>query len=983
MKKPARVFPNLQLKQARMRQGWSQEYVAQAVGTDAFTVSRWERGITMPSPHFRPKISALFGMSALELGLVPLATEETPLVPSSPQELFAYVQPAILDPAIPPLPAGEGGLVGRDELLRQLKQRLLGGKRQLALSALNGLPGVGKTALATALAHDADLQKHFSAGVLWAGLGRQPDVLGLLSRWGTLLGSAPLDVAQRSRPEAWAASIHATIGQRPFLLVIDDAWEMADALALQVGGPCCAHLITTRFPEIARRCALDNVTVVRELDDPDGRLLLMRLAPDAVQTEPQEAQALVKAVGGLPLALTLLGHYLRAHAHSQPRRIRAALERLRSADERLRLAEPQTLIGSHPSLEAGTQLSLQAVIGLSDQHISPDAQATLRALAIFPPKPNTFAEEAAVEISALPVETLDELTDAGLLESCGPARYTLHQTIADYAGASPREPGIARRLVTCFVAYVTAHAGDFAALDLESANILAALTTAYEEAMQAELLQGVNACAPFLITRGLYAVAETLLEQAQAAARALGDGQGEVMTLLHLGRIAEQRSHYTRAQSIWQTALELAREQGDVRSSAFALRELGELARIQGQPELAHQSLTAALEALTRAEDQQLRAGTLRTLGNLLGEQGQPEQARQLYMEAVDISRRLGDQRELAPALANLGVLAREQGLHEQAREFYEEALGIFRVLGDLNSASSVLMNLGNLARHQGQTGQAHLFYQEALALSRQGENRRVSTFILLNLASLTGDQGHFEQARQIFAEIIPIFQEFQDRRNLALAYQALGEVERDARHGGAAREHLDRALALFSELRDQRQIGLTRRMLGALAVQEGSYAEAHTLLNAALALLEQVGDQREVAQTLQEMGALARREGRLAEAHAFFSQALTTMRQLRDRRYAAHTLSEMGQLALLEGSHDEALRALLGAGVGMSLMHSCELPALQALLAQVRVNLGESAFLAGAARIARSTPELAYGVSQATWRASLERLLADKATSH
>ena len=70
MKKSVKTTPNLQLKRTRELQGWSQEHVGQAVGTDAFTVSRWERGVTMPSPHFRQKLCTLFGLSAAELGLV-------------------------------------------------------------------------------------------------------------------------------------------------------------------------------------------------------------------------------------------------------------------------------------------------------------------------------------------------------------------------------------------------------------------------------------------------------------------------------------------------------------------------------------------------------------------------------------------------------------------------------------------------------------------------------------------------------------------------------------------------------------------------------------------------------------------------------------------------------------------------------------------------------------------------------------------------
>ena len=372
--------------------------MAREVGTDAFTVSRWERGVTVPSPHFRQQLCALFGLSVAELGLVPTETEETvSQAPSQSVEMaspLSLIQTPILDPAIPPALSQDHGLIGRADLLHHLKSRLLNGNL-VALAAINGLPGVGKTALATALAHDEEVLAHFADGVLWAGLGYEPDVLGLLSHWGTLLHCEPADPTQRSRPQAWATRIHAAIGQRRMLLVIDDAWEITQALAFQVGGPNCAHLVTTRFPEIARRFAAEGTTVVRELDDTDGRMLLMRLAPEVVQAEPIEAQALVTAVGGLPLALTLLGNFLRAQAHSgQPRRLRAALQRLRNADERLRLNEPQPLVGGHPSLSAGAPLSLQVVIEMSDQQVSEEAGTALRALAVFPPKPNTFAEEA-------------------------------------------------------------------------------------------------------------------------------------------------------------------------------------------------------------------------------------------------------------------------------------------------------------------------------------------------------------------------------------------------------------------------------------------------------------------------------------------------------------------------------------------------------------------------------------------------------------
>ncbi|MGH8060042.1 MAG: NB-ARC domain-containing protein, partial [Candidatus Entotheonellia bacterium] len=243
-------------------------------------------------------------------------------------------------------------LVGRDDLLRDLKQRLFAGG-SLALCALNGLPGVGKTALAVDLANDREALGHFYDGVLWAGLGRKADVLSHLGAWGVALGIPSGEIAKLTSVEDRAKVIHAAIGMRRMLLVADDAWQVEAALACKLGGPNCAHLVTTRLPEVALRFAGGETTVVHELNEDDGLTLLARLASEVVEAEPNEARELVRAVGGLPLALILMGNYLRVQMHSgQPRRLRTALDRLRRTEERLRLAQPQVPLEHHPSLPA-------------------------------------------------------------------------------------------------------------------------------------------------------------------------------------------------------------------------------------------------------------------------------------------------------------------------------------------------------------------------------------------------------------------------------------------------------------------------------------------------------------------------------------------------------------------------------------------------------------------------------------------------------
>src|SRR5947209_15392380 len=62
--------PNERLRHARSLQGWSQAKLAEEVGTSFEIVSRWERGITIPSSYFRVRLCVALGTTAEELGLI-------------------------------------------------------------------------------------------------------------------------------------------------------------------------------------------------------------------------------------------------------------------------------------------------------------------------------------------------------------------------------------------------------------------------------------------------------------------------------------------------------------------------------------------------------------------------------------------------------------------------------------------------------------------------------------------------------------------------------------------------------------------------------------------------------------------------------------------------------------------------------------------------------------------------------------------------
>lgn len=71
--------PNKKLIRQRELKGWSQEKLAEVVGTTAKIVGRWERGESKPTPLYRMRLIKIFHMDAEKLGLI----EEEPFLPAA------------------------------------------------------------------------------------------------------------------------------------------------------------------------------------------------------------------------------------------------------------------------------------------------------------------------------------------------------------------------------------------------------------------------------------------------------------------------------------------------------------------------------------------------------------------------------------------------------------------------------------------------------------------------------------------------------------------------------------------------------------------------------------------------------------------------------------------------------------------------------------------------------------------------------------
>lgn len=755
--KDTRKVPNERLKHERERRCWSQSEVAARIKTDAFTVSRWESGITFPSITFRRRLCKLFDKSAEELGLLPPEEQSDEKHPTiTPLNRGARFDQSMLhDPAIPsPLPRTVG-LVGRHEMVDHLCQQL----HANASVALHGLPGSGKTAIVVELAHDSRILDTFQDGILWVGLGREVNPIGLLGHWGTLLKVASSATTAAATTQAWITAIHEAIGLRRMLIIIDDAWDIQAALTFKLGGVNCAYLLTTRFPGIASQFADDNESIitVRELSEEDSVTLLARLAPQVTTAKSEAALELARSAGGLPLALTLIGKYLRAQSYSgQPRRLRMAIERLRHADERLLLAEPQALL----ERSASTPHSLRAVIEISEQRLDAKLRAFLRALSIFPPKPNTFSEEAAIAVGAMNVEMLDLLTDSGLLEGSSPGRYTLHQTIADYTRLHPIEPAVAERFVSFFVSLVATHQNEYECLEPELQNILAALSAAHTLSAPEVAISAIIRCAAFLEAKRLFPFAEIHLNYALALARSQENKGHEAPILLHLGRMAELRGDLIQAEQCYEESLSVAR-QFDLRATICAiLAHLGEVMISRGNYAKAEDYLKEGMRIAHALDDQQHMMLLLKNLGETAESRGAYAQASELYQQGLALARQLQNWEITGALLQNLGAKTIREGNEALGEQYLQEGLGYARRIGHQQRISGLLINLGNLAMLRQQYAQAEDFYQETLHIARKIEHKLRAGSVLQNLGELETLRGNYDLAARYLQESLETAQQ-------------------------------------------------------------------------------------------------------------------------------------------------------------------------------------------------------------------------------
>jgi transcriptional regulator with XRE-family HTH domain len=869
VKKAAQATPNHLLRRARLERGWTQQVVAERIGApNDMMVTRWERGTAFPSAYYIERLCLLFEQKASDLGLIkaseaapPAADLDSAPAPTSQQSApVAPVPPPdaalLLDPAIPQVTRNSFRIVGRASLFQQVQQALteVGGENTVAL---HGLPGVGKTTLAALLAADPAIQDSFPGGILWAGLGPTPNLQGILSRWATLLG-VPLPQGDRTlKPEALIQELRLAIGHRRMLLVIDDAWTDQEAMTLRVGGNQCMHLLTTRLPQVAFAFAPNTHLPIPELDALTGAELLAHYVPALVEAHPQAINDLVSAAGGLPLALTLLGHYLAAQALSgQPRRLQTALERLQQSQHRLHISMPVADSERSPALPLHTPLSLHTAIAISTQLLDPEAYRVFGALSVFPAKPASFSEEAAQAVTQCSLETLDTLWDRGLLESSRPARYTLHQTVREYAQEQQPDDAGKRRFVAYMAGYLHTHQRDYEALEQEVPAITEALELAHTLQLHQGLLAALHAWMPFVNARSYHQMAEPYLwygwqaakglagakEQATAASNlaytlcrlgkaeqgkelaerglalteALGEPQVRSSLLQILGNIADHEGDGARAEAYYYEGLQLARQTQDTLLVCRLLASYGTKLIDRGQFTPGRLLFEEALQQARAHQHLEQQSDLLCRLGVFWARQGNATEAERYDLEAVQIAQRLGQRELLCILFNNLGDLAFDRGAFAQATTYCQEGEELARQIQQPFALTSLLITQGKCLTVQHEYVQAQLVLQEAVALARQSQLAEKLCVALCYLGKAIGYVEGYDSAIGYFHTSLALAQQISTPGLLSKVLTGWGEIELFHGHFEAARAHFQDVLA--REAKQQTELEMQAHSLYGMA---------------------------------------------------------------------------------------------------------------------------------------------------------------------
>ncbi|MFG1946246.1 BTAD domain-containing putative transcriptional regulator [Nonomuraea sp. NPDC048826] len=708
---------------------------------------------------------------------------------------------------------------GRADLTDRLETllRTAGTATAVVVAAVAGQAGVGKTALATHVAHR--VSEAFPDGQLHVDLGgggqdRPAEPAEVLARFLRALGAhgqeIPPGLAER------AEQYRSAVAGLRMLVVLDNAVDEAQLRPLLPGAPGCAVLITSR----SRLAGLPGMVLVElgVLESGQAVDLLARIVgAGRVGAEADAAHELARLCGHLPLALRIAG----ARLATRPDWPVAELVR-RLADERRRLDE----------LTYG-DLEVRAGLSFSHGRLGAASQRLFHLLG------HLYAPEFALWVCAALLDTtaeevgplLDELVEAQLLQPSGTgrARYRLHDLVRLFArgsgGEDPR-PAVARALGGWLAlterAHIAVSGGDYATLhspaprwtrglpelpadplawyDLERLNLMTAVHQAAAAGLDDLCWDLVASGYTLFLTRGHNDDLEETLRAALVCTRRAGNARGTATMLMGLGLLGTYRHDYVAAAEALEESIRLFREIGERQGLVYAIGVAAHVDGMLGRYDHAVALHEEALEVHRASGDLGAEVLLLRSLGQLLVEIGRLEQAGP-HLERALLAGRDGDRRVHAEVLYWLGQLHLAAGEVEPAESAFKEMLAIAEDLVDPREEAEARYGLGLVRLHTGAHGAAAGLFRQALALNRPLGEPLTEGRIRTALGVLHHGNGQPRQAVDHLTEAARIFDAIGIPLWSGRAYRALADAHEALGDGPAADAARRRALALFTEV--------------------------------------------------------------------------------------------------------------------------------------------------------------------------------------
>ncbi|MCH7929998.1 MAG: hypothetical protein IIA01_05795, partial [Proteobacteria bacterium] len=328
------------------------------------------------------------------------------------------------------LPADLADFAGREREVAELEALLSGDGAAAAITAIGGMGGIGKSALAVHVAHR--LVARYPDGQLVVDMrGTTDQPLAPAAAMERVIHSFEPGARLPDGPDAVAALYRSLLSGKRALIILDNASDGAQVRPLMPPPPCAA-IVTSR-----RGIALDGVRSFNldALSESEARgLLVAILGPDRVGEA--ELAGLAVACGRLPLALRVAGAFLNLHPDWTADEYLAAL-----ADERERLRRLR--------IEGDVALDVLASLGLSVSQLAreqADLAARWRMLGVFA---GNFDRAAAAAVWDAPTaEARDGLSAlvgrSMVLFDEDAMRYRLHDLMRDLArGADLAEADLA------------------------------------------------------------------------------------------------------------------------------------------------------------------------------------------------------------------------------------------------------------------------------------------------------------------------------------------------------------------------------------------------------------------------------------------------------------------------------------------------------------------------------------------------------------